>query len=371
MDFSQELSQFPSEVHRVIYDAARYLTPLSVSLEGMEDAALRASCEQYYGFVQAMLSDMYDHPEAYHLPVMALEDFCAGKKVNGMKRKYPAKTKSLLAQTHNVVSGYMKTLCMLGMLGTVQGDTLCIPDDAMPLIRRRVQTSVSPISPEKRLQALERVGLVWQDTCFVSTQFPGMLPALSALTARLDKLSGFDYFAFTNAEFRNIGAKYKPTVDDYFRPLPAAMRERAYALHAFAIANKLTPQINTFWKVDYKYKGAQALCIGSEGKLDVRVTCSYLWDGHDMTNELLALLPEAIQRDAQRHVWRCEACSTTHLGHFVTIMGRRQRVCGGGLIGFRWYNPGEADMGTIQALIRVRMEVANALKKAAKDKTTA
>ena len=92
MNFNIELTEFPSAVHRCIYAAARGITPLERSLSFVTDSEMRSSCAAFHGFIIDMLSDMYDHPEAYDLPVGELEKFCDGKKIIGMKQKYPSKT---------------------------------------------------------------------------------------------------------------------------------------------------------------------------------------------------------------------------------------------------------------------------------------
>ena len=128
MNFCIELTSFPSAVHKNIYSAARGLTPLKKSLVSITDPETHASCTAFHSFVVDMLSDMYDNPKEYYLPVLMLEDFCDGKKVNGMKQKFPSKTKSLLSQTRNVVNSYMALLCMLGRFGTLASEYICKPD---------------------------------------------------------------------------------------------------------------------------------------------------------------------------------------------------------------------------------------------------
>lgn len=364
MDFTRELTVFPSAVHRIVYSGAQGLTSLSESLRGIADPALRASCEAYRRFVADMLSDMYDHPEAYHLPAFELERFLDGGKLNGVKQKRPARTKDVLARTRNSVHGYMALLCMLGRAGTPRGDILAISEEEFPAIAKRVSSSVSPIPLEKRLEALARVGLAGAECGFRATSHPGMFPAMCALARQTDgKLSGFAFFAFSNAEFRNIAASYRPTAEDYFRPLVRERREAARALDEIAGKSGLRPVVSTFWKVDYKYKGAQVMCVSSfEGELDIRVTETYHWDDPALINDRLAREPAEFQRYALRHVWRCDACATTHLGRFVTVLGKRQRVCGGGVIGFRWRNPSGEDIRAVERMIQMRREIVDELK---------
>ncbi|MFV0400816.1 MAG: hypothetical protein ACK5LX_09410 [Oscillospiraceae bacterium] len=366
MDFTVERTDFPSAIHKNIYFTARCVTPLEYSLPGVEDEALRESCRQYHAFVMTLFSDMYDDPGAYELPVGQLEEFCCGRKINGMKQKYPGKAKSVLAQMRNSVHGYLYLLCILGKNGELHGEVLTIPPEAMAEAKKRVNTSVSPIPLEKRLRALERIGLAKTEDGFVSTHYPSMFPAMCGLAAKGEKYSGFDFFNFCNADFRNLATKYKPSYEDYFRPLPRELRERAIDLHGFALENKLRPVIGTFWKVEYKYRGVQVMCIGSAGdcesKLDVRITCTYSWDDPALINDRLAAQPAEFRQYALRHVHRCNACSTNHLGRFVTVLGKRQRVCGGGVIGFRWGNPSDGDMECIRKIIELRREIIDEIK---------
>ncbi len=364
MDFTKELTVFPSAVHRIIYSDARGLTPLARSLESVADPDLRASCEVYHLFLLDMLSDMYDHPEAYHLPALELETFLDGRKLNGVKQKLPAKTKGILSRTRNAVHGYQVLLCMLGLFGTPRGRALVVSERDIPVIAKRVNAPVSPIPLERRLEALRRVGLTQTEDGFRSELHPDLFPAMCALAKRTGgKLSGFEFFAFQNAEFRALGGKYRPAPADYYQPLVRARREAALALDAVAARNGLRPVISTFWKVDFKYKGVQVLCVNSyEGELDVRVTETYHWDDPALINDRLARESAAFQREVLRHVWRCDACATTHLGRFVTILGKRQRVCGGGVIGFRWRNPSAEEIRTIERLIELRREVVDDLK---------
>ena len=368
MDFNIELSKYPSAVHKCIYSAARGLVPLEVALPSIADPEMKKSCEDLHGFVTAMYSDMYDNAAEYKLPVMELENFCGGRTVNGAKQKYPAKTKKILSQTRNSDNGYMVTLYMLGKLGMPEGGALVVADSDYKLMEKRVASPVSPIALGARLAALSRIGLICgEGGRFISERYPKMFPALCGLAGKSIKESGFNFFMFNTLDFRNLGAKHKPGLQDYFRPLPSAGRDAAYALHDFAVANKLAPSINTFWKVDYKYKGAQVMCIGSEFEneriLDIRIICTYNWDDPALINGRLEKEPPEFQREILRRVWRCDACSTSHLGRFVTVLGKRQRVCGGGVIGFRWHNPSVSEMENIKRIIQLRCDIIDEIKK--------
>ena len=363
MDFSIELTNqrdFPSTVHRGVYAFARGITPLEYSLAVVTDCNMRESCTDYHNFIVDTLSDMYDNTEAYYLPVGQLEKFLCGKKLNGMKQKFPSKTKAMLSQERNTTHGYILLFYMLGKTGIMNGNSLIISDEDMELISKNVNTPTSPISLEKRLKALARMGFLRTDSGFVSTRYPNMFPAMCAFAKRAAKPSGFDFFLFSICEFRNIYKKHRPSWEDYFRPLATDQREMAYRLHDFAVKNKMKPVISTYWKVDYKYKGTQVMCIGSEGDrerlLDVRIVGAYNWENHALINDRLAKESPELQKLVLRHIWRCDACATSHLGMHIKVLGKRQRVCGGGQIGFRWRNPAADDFEALRKLIQLRCD---------------
>ncbi len=363
MDFARGLTEFPSTVHRNIYCAARQLTPLGRSLGGMEDGPLKASCAAYHAFMLDMLSDMYENPEAYGLPVMELENFLGGRKLNGVKRQQPAKTEKIRSQTHNAVNGYQVLLCMLGREGDLRGDALWLTAEAMDAIAKRTSGPSSPIPLETRLHALAHVGLIQEGGGFVSTRHPGMFAGMCALAASSEKMASFGYFAFQNLDFRNIGAKYSPTYEDYTNPLVAERRGIADEIDACVRTRKAKPACNTFWKVDYKYKGTQVLCLGTEGgDLDIRITGTYGWDDPALINDRLAQESPEFQKYILRHLWGCTGCSTTHLGAFTTVLGHKRRVCMSGGIGFRWKNPSHEDMDAIERCLEFRCRIIDELK---------
>ncbi|MDR0324673.1 MAG: hypothetical protein LBI19_01085 [Oscillospiraceae bacterium] len=201
MDFSVELTEFPSAVHKCIYSSARGLTPLERSLVNVADPDIRSSCIAFHGFVRDMLSDMYDHPEIYGLPVGMLEDFCGKITVNGMKQRSPSKAKTILSQTRNSCF-YIEFLYILGEIGTVSGNTLIVSEEDMELLERKSRPAISPIPLDKRLAALARVGLSCDGRRFASERHSDMFPAMSALAKQCAGKRGFEGFAFRTLDFR-------------------------------------------------------------------------------------------------------------------------------------------------------------------------
>ena len=82
------------------------------------------------------------------------------------------------------------------------------------------------------------------------------------------------------------------------------------------------PSCTTFHKVDYKYRGVQAVQIGIDGfsvrslknQIYVRVNGAYWWwpDGEKLVNGQLLRRDAELQEYAQRHVNYCTGCSTSH-----------------------------------------------------------
>lgn len=368
MNFDIDHDAFPSAVHSLIYFTARGIMPLEKSLPDVADSDMRASCTAFHGFVMTMLADMYDNPGKYHLPVMLLEDFCKGRKINGLKQKYPSKTKNVIAQTRNAVSNYIELLYKLGIHGEVTGDTLVFSSEELDKYDKNRKGSVRNICVADMFKAMARIGVTVHGNEVTSKEYPAMFPAMCALSRLAKTNSGFDFFAFRILDFRNLNGRHKPAYEDYFRPLTERQRKQAYELHDFAASRKAKPTVSTFWKVDYKYKGSQVMCIGSEGNLgdlvlDIRVMGTYHWDEPALINDRLARESPDFQKNILRHILRCTACSTTHLGMFTTVLGKKQRVCGGGAIAFRWKNPDDNDMAVIKRVIELRCDIIDEQKK--------
>lgn len=368
MIFDLERTTYPSQVHAQIAFAGKRLTPLDIALAGMEDPALRHSCEDLHAFLLGLLTDMYEQPGAYGLPVYALETFLNGRKENRVKREQPSKTKALIAQTRNAAESYIDLLFALGSMGEAAPDRLVLPAGAIEACFAKAKTTNSAIAAEMRRAGLARVGFIQEGDVIVCPGHSAMFTALVALARTAGKGSGMPKFNRNNLEFRQLLGPYKPTYADYVRVLPANRRQQADRLDAAARALRIKPVINTFWKVDYKYKGAQVMCMDTlSGSLDIRIIGTYYWDDPALINDRLAAEAPALQREVRKNMWFCTACATSHLGRFVTVLGDRVRVCGGGAIAFRWHNPAEDSLPHMERCLALRCEIVDALRAAGKN----
>lgn len=203
---------------------------------------------------------------------------------------------------------------------------------------------------------------------FFSSKHPKMFPAMIALAKKTKgTYSGFNFYLFLKSDFRNIMKEYHPTAEDYFAPLSEERKKIGLYIHELALKLGCKIDISTFLKVNYKYKGAQVMLIDTkDGTLDIRITEVYSWDNQAMFTDLLDKQSDEMKHHADRHLWRCTACATTHVGTMIEFLGRHNRVCGGGQIGFVWNNPITADDEKIQYFLNTRCQIIDELKKAEK-----
>lgn len=367
--FPKERKDFPTAVHREIHIAALQLTPPERSLSGMTDPVLRESCLDYYAFVCDMLADMYADPDNWGQQPGALEAFLYGRKPNQAKRHEPAKVDAQRSIVFSAVPSYQNLLRRLGEAGVCNREGLLVPSEAYQTVRKRHDASLSKgktndnrIPYEQRWQALGRVGLSLQALPDGGAQLrcqthPGMFLALSALakSAPNTKTGGV---GFQQCEFRQIASSYQPGYQDVVQPLDDAMRARADALHQALRAHKCSASCTTYWKVNYKYRNEQVCCIGTNGNaLEVRVNGCYGWDDPEIVNKRLRDFEPAFQRYVLRHLQYCTGCSGSHLGCFTTVLEKKKRVCGGGSIGFRVYDPDDVDIACFLRLLELRRAV--------------
>lgn len=364
MNLNIELTEFPSVLHSHIYSKWRGIMPLSYAIDSVKDPSLRKSCLTLHGFIEAMLSDMYDNPELYHFPMMKLEEFYGEKLLVEMKRQFPKEFKKILSQTGNAVPSYFNLLCKIGVNGILKGNDFVVSEESLKEIKKQSKSSTSPVSFEKRMEALKRVGFVMEvldsgEVCFTSKKHIEIFPALQALA---------DKHNFSMLDFRNIDSKYNPTYEDYFISLIDGQRELAYELHNFTKDYKMRVSLNANWGVNYHYKSKHVMCIGTgndfERLLSVTVIGKERSDDHTIIDRSLAKETQDFKEQVFKHLTGCDAnqclnCSTYSSGNYVTVLGKRHQMCGGGIIGYAWRVPALSDIEMVKRLIKIRCEIIN------------
>ena len=97
--------------------------------------------------------------------------------------------------------------------------------------------------------------------------------------------------------------RHKPDYADVTQPLPPQARAAADDLNAYLSFRRCYPACETFWKVNYRYRGEQVAQLSQEAQgLIVRVNRVYRWEDQEGFNALLAEQDPAFQRFVLRHL---------------------------------------------------------------------
>lgn len=376
MDFIKNCTTFPSRVHRIIYITALRQTPLSLSLAdtgGMEPSLIE-SCNAYYAYIQSMLSDMYENADSWHLGAGVLDKFLNGKKENAMKQKQPARTLVLRSETYNSVPHYFRFLFTLGQLGNVENQCLMVPAEAYKKIRtvydrefaQKPTGTQKNIAYSDRLKAFQRAGLYVTEQTDGSAKvtcvpYPTMFQAMCVLAKSAAHVKTFGEHNFMFCDFRQIERSYNPCYEDVVSPLSDDQRAVADAIHQMALAMKLRVSCTTYWKVNYHYKGKHVMCLdtddfnGEKTGLCHNVRFRINGSHDDRYLEMITGEGDAFKQYLMKHLNYCTACSTSHLGWFKEMWGRKVRLCCEPH--FRIINPKNTDLKYIRKFIELRMDM--------------
>lgn len=349
------------------------LTPLSVSLKNTEkeDQNLINSCKEFYSFKKNMLEDMYENWEVYGIPAGELESYLNGRKVNRAKQSSPKeyrKVCKLLSDAYNAGQSYSNFLYEMAMVAIYQDGKLYIEKVAFEQIHRNYDNQLSKkknlinmvIPYDTRLKALERNGVTLktlEDNMIISSEtYPNMLLAMYQLAISSKRVKTFGHFNFDNCEFRQIYHPYTPCYEDVVRTLPEERIQVSNHINSYLEEKHSKPKCETYWKVNYKYKGTQLLQISTCGEnLRVRITLAYWWDDSELVNSRLEQLELEVQRYCLRNLNYCVGCSISHKGGIAVVLGQRKRLCGG--IGIDINNPNEDEIDIIKRLIEIRCDI--------------
>jgi hypothetical protein len=374
--FTKNIHSFQTAVHRRIYIDGLRLTPIDVSLSDVDGVSeeLIESCKQYYEFISNMLWDMYHDPKSYGFPAGEMEAFLDGRKLNGVKRKYPKQVNKLRSEVYNTACIYQQLLFSLAKVGQLKEDSLTLLKDEYELIKKRFDrpsTSKSKGITEgvpfsKRIEAFAKNGLLISEgktVLITSSKYPKMLLALKELADSAAKIKTFGEENFKACEFRQIFHSYTPKFVDVIQTLDNDQIEICNAIHSYLLSIKARPSCTTYWKVNYKYKGEQILQISTEGtELKILINGVYWWENLELLNNRLIKEEVKFQKFAVKQLNYCTFCSTTHEGGgYVTILGHRARLCGG--VSFRFFNPDMKDYEYLRELIDIRADIIGEVKK--------
>lgn len=373
MQFTRDIVEHPDELRKSIFRAALSLTPLDVSLQDCSkfDPEMLKSCKSYHSFIVSMLQDMYDNPQRYGFRPNALEEFLDGRKINYYKQKAPSKLEPLLVETRDGVYSYYRFLYEIAANAVVSNDRLILSNDAYQNILLQFGGSTAGKGKKKskdliipypvRIDALKHNGFILTENADAvevsSGHFPDMLLAMHELAVSAAKIKVFGQQGFNNCEFRQIYQVYYPDFDDIIQPLTDYEREVARKFHKIARDSKMSASYKTFWKANYKYKGRQVMQLLVNGnELRVLITGTNSEAQIQCMNELLLEEDSAFQKYVMKYLHYCLACSSTHLGCFIHVLGRRVRVCSNSIRLVK-LNPTLEDVNYFQRFIELRKKV--------------
>lgn len=367
MQFTKDFTGFPTRIHRAIYAAALRLTPLEISLAGMDDPNLAESCRQYHAFVLDLLSDMYADPQAYGMDAGEYEAFLDGRAWSVAEHQETSKSKALRGKEGNALPSYLRFLKIIGTCGELERAGLVFP--AKDLAWLKNPKGYDGVIPYKtRVDALRRVGLAIGENpdgtaTVTSGAHPAMLPALSALAKSTGNTKTFGENNFFHCEFRQLRGSYIPTYEDVVLVLPDDRRAAIDAVRAMAERLKLRPSCSTYWKVNFHYKSKHVMmistdnCVGHHGTESPWCNSVMVRVGGSKRPEYLQNVEaqgEAFVRYFRRHLQYCRACSTGHIGGMHQVLGKTVRLCGGP--GYQVMDPGPEDLKYIRTYLELRME---------------
>jgi len=368
--FDKNQKEFPSQVHEHIHNFTLKRTPLSVSLANIDNIPENVvkSCKSYYTFVEDLLADMYDNPTEYGFHPGALEAFFNGRKIKIMVRRERPKELNKLLDSEPTVSSYMSFFRWLGCNGEATETCMTIPIESLNNHIKTARYIGGPVKNKEsnqvykqKMKALQRVGFHIDEndtTAFVySDKYPDMFLALQLLSRQSYQIRVFGEQGFFSCEFRQIFSQHVPDYDDVLQPLDNTKRAFIDKLHQFLIGSGCKDSYDTFWKINYSYKGKHLFYVGIEGsQYDLRVTGVYNWENKEL---FIQMLEAAEDPQFRRFILRAlNYCSADRIckekiGQFVNIMGKKKRLCHVG-VGFRLSKFNEVDIDYIKQLFQIR-----------------
>jgi hypothetical protein len=334
MDFNIDITDFPSEAHKKLYQNARRkraLVPFSRTIDDIP-AELRVPCLALHGFIMEMYSDMYDNPDCY-------QSDCSG------------------------------FLLSIGKKGKMEEGGFTVPAEKL-----QGKTAKDLKEMGKRLDALRclsRVGFTFEtlpngDYRFTSEKYPELFPAL--------KLLDNGEHSFSLLRIHNIENGYKPSHEDYFFLYGEEQRALAYEIHNYAEEKKVRITFNKNGGIIYHYKSKMLMKYGTKRGLSVTVTLKDKADPVAVVEQALLKEQSGFTAEVLPHMHGCaicpnkhgSGCSTGTSGKYIAVLGKRHEMCNTEIIGFDWHKPVAADLPAIKRLIDIRcalIEEAKAAKK--------
>ena len=379
MKFDRNTTTFPTMLHRDIYMTALRMTPLEISLAGIEQTDLAESGREFYSFMIELLTDMYNDPCLYGMHPGEYEKFANGLPYNAIKRRQPAQARLYYDQSNAELSSYLGLMRLIADHYKPTNGNCVLTAEEYEDVKK--QDKAVPI--ETVIKILERTGVRFRENAdrsvtVINEKYPNMFASMAALSLAAENsiknpvsrsLKFFFAVNYDYLEFRQIFQNYKPGYDDVVRVLPDDGREIVQALHKMAKEYKLRESYGHFY-IEYKYKSKSVMTVTTDNRswwIEPR-GLQKQWTRYIHVRLRGSSRPEYLQhvesygeefvKYFQRHLNYCVCCNPDHVVGNIgkrQVFGRNVRLCSpeirGDIKGLT-----EKDLPYIRKYIELRLE---------------
>jgi len=326
MGFDKNQTEFPSPMHKAVWDCGIHILPVEMTLPRKVAASLgpelTESCRQLREFMLLLLSDIYENTEPY----------------------LPLQTDVRLGMQYR----FFRPLIDFALLGEAEEDKLLVND---AVFNRYKQNCGYGMQQEKgvtfrdRLKMMARAGLIFayegNGVVFTNTLYPGMFSVMGAMAQAIltlkEKASGDN--SFMRCDFRVLCKSYKyDKLENALVFLSNEQRQVTLALMEAAKKPGLTRSIPEgicgAYGINYKHKKFPVMtigCMGNQVSLGFRIP--YERDNMAPLEAFFRALrkesPELL-RYFSRRIHRCRGCKGERSGAcavLVNICGSPNKLC--------------------------------------------
>jgi hypothetical protein len=340
--FDLNQKKFPSTTHKSIWHAAVFMAPfcevIPTQVTGRKADELHEGEKNLYQFMTDLYSDMYDNPEAYHLPVGEYDIFMNGRNRESLTGKDKLKESLLRNKFQRAIQFYQKLLFEIGSTAEPEGGSHNLVMDKSVLSEMIIKHNVRILrgEQERRAEALSNLGLQIAQSeskmTISNKEYPKMLAALSVLCKAETKK--FVLTNFLRCDFRGLTESFKPSFEDAVSILPDNFKRMAMEMDDFMrrvrCGMSVQPLKNTTllsqWKLGYSLQGKTVYSFHSDTDSLEAFAC---FNHHRNISRMGYLLKE---ESDLLYTWFYDKIPTRlcscRYNRVADIGGRKKRICG-------------------------------------------
>lgn len=178
-----------------------------------------------HAFFQDLLTDLYDNPQAYGLPVDPYEEYVESRmRLSIDKEKADDIRASRLKVRVAIETGILDFLYQIGQAGQPVDQGLWLERTFFDaLVAEKIKKTRNKAFPQK----FERPGFVFSvgdGVTVFNERYPGMLTALSAFAKECASIRKHGFYFFRRCDFGVFAQKRLPALEDAMRLVPMALR---------------------------------------------------------------------------------------------------------------------------------------------------